>query len=87
MGSKSVFASHLADIASKVSEPVCPLMKGKIQGIICATESISSQNISVARISVSVNQFSSSCMCKVEVMKCPDEITCVDVDISLQLTI
>ena len=47
-------------------EPVCPLMKGKIQDIICATESMSSQNMSLAQLSVSVDQFSSSDVCKVE---------------------
>ena len=45
---------------------------------MCATENVSSQNMSVARLSVSVDQLSSSDVCAVERMKYPDDIVCVD---------
>ena len=53
-------------------------MNGKIQDIMCATENVSRQNMSVARLSVSVDQLSSSDVCAVERMKYPDDIVCVD---------
>ena len=53
-------------------------MDGKFRDIMCATENVSCQSMSVARLSVSVDQLSSSDMCAVERMKCPDDTVCVD---------
>ena len=91
MGSESVFACSIIsgwessqdDITSKVSEPVCPLMNGKLQDIMCATENVSRQKMSVARLSVSVDQLSSSDVCTVKGIKCPDDIICVDGEMSV----
>ena len=57
MGSTIVFVCSIRsdwknsqpDIASRVSEPVCHLMNGKIQDIMYASESMSSQNMSSAK--------------------------------------
>ena len=53
-------------------------MNGKNQDIMCETEIASSQNMSVARLSLSLDQLSSSDVCAVERMKCPDDIVCAD---------
>ena len=91
MGTESVLAWRIrsgwksiqTDIPSKESEPVCPLMYCEVQDIMCATEDVSSQNVSVAQLSVGVDQLSNNDLCTVEEMKRPDEISCVDGETSV----